>query len=114
MSRMVYFLPSERGRDFVVVCLLQTIVKHFFCKPPGQPTPRITDRGVSTVTQGWVGDYNQRVPFRFHDGVVGFVDRRLPRIFITVGFSLQSVPEQGFYVHCAARNSSPRKLSRDV
>jgi len=69
------------------VCLLQTSAKMFFYQTPAQPTPHITDRGVSTVTLGWVGDLNQRIPFRFHDGVVGLVDRCLPRILIKVGSS---------------------------
>ena len=30
---------------------------------------------VNTVPRGWVGDLNERAPFRFHDAVVGFVDR---------------------------------------
>ena len=42
---------------------------------PGPPTPRITDRGVSTVTLAWVGAPNQRASFRAHDAVIGFVDR---------------------------------------
>ena len=51
------------------------------------PTPHITDRGVSTVTLVWVGDPNQLIPFRLHDAVVGFVDRRLPRVLIEIGSS---------------------------
>ena len=27
---------------------------------------------------------------------------------------IQCSPELGFYIHCAARNQSPRELSRDV
>ena len=48
-----------------------------FYQTPGHPTPHITDRVVSTVTLGWVGDLNQRI--------IGFVDRYLPRILINVG-----------------------------
>ena len=32
-----------------------------------------------TLTRGWVGDPNERAPFRFHDAVVGFVDRCMSR-----------------------------------
>ena len=72
------FLGIGEGSRFFVVCLIQASAKMFFYQTPGQPTPHITDRGVSTVTLGWVGDLNQRITFRFHYGVVGFVDRRLP------------------------------------
>ena len=58
------------------VCLPET--SDFVCFY--QPTLHITDRGVSIVTLMWVGDRNQRVPSRFHDGVVAFVDRFLPRV----------------------------------
>ena len=34
--------------------------------------PHITGRVVNTVTRGWVGAPNERIPFRFHDAVVGF------------------------------------------
>ena len=108
------FLAVGEGSIFFVVCFPQTSTKIFFYLTPGQPTPHLTDRGVSTVTLGWVGDPSQRVSFRFHHGVVGFVDRCLPRVLLKVGSSLQSLPEQGFYIHCAARNLAPRNLSRDV
>ena len=113
LKNCLFFAISEWSR-FFVVCLLQTNAKIFYDQTRGQPTPHITDRGVSTVTLGCVGGLNERVSCRFHDGVVGFGDRCLPMILIKVGSSLQSLPEQRFYVHCAARNSSPRKLSRDV
>ena len=71
---------------------------------PGRPAPHINDRGVSTVTQGWVGNLNQRVPFIFHEGVVGFVDRYLPRILIEVVSSLHNLPEQGFHIVRVACN----------
>ena len=32
-----------------------------------------------TLTRGWVGAPNERAPFRFHDAVIGFVDRCLSR-----------------------------------
>ena len=71
----------------------------------GRSTPHITDRDVSTVvTLGSVGDPTQRVPFKFRDGVVDFVGRRLPRIHIKVGSSLSSLPEKGFHTRYAARN----------
>ena len=46
---------------------------------PGRRPPPFTGRFVSTVTRGWVGASNERAPFRFHDAVVGFVDRCLSR-----------------------------------
>ena len=107
-------MPLERGRDFSSSVFNLTSAKTIFSQTPGRPTPPITDRSVSTVTLGWVGDLHQRIRFRFHEGVVGFVDRCVPRILIKVGSSLQSLPEQGFYIHCAAHNQCPRKLSRDV
>ena len=67
------FLAIGEGSRFFGVCLVQTSAKMFFDQTPGQPTPHITDRGVSTVILGWVGGLNQRIPFRFHDGVVGFI-----------------------------------------
>ena len=39
----------------------------------------MTGRVVNTVTRGWVGAPHERGPFRFHDAVVGFVDRCLSR-----------------------------------
>ena len=97
------FLAIGEGSRFFVVGLLQTSAQMFFHQTPGQPTPHITDRGMSTVTLGWVGDLPQRLPFRFHDGVVIFVDRCLPRVLIKVGFSLQSLPERGYL--CALRGA---------
>ena len=46
---------------------------------PAPATPPINGRFVSTVTRGWVGAPNRRAPFRFHDAVVGFVNRCLSR-----------------------------------
>ena len=40
-------------------------------------------RVVNTATRGWVGAPNERAPFRFHDAVVGFVDRCLSRTWIS-------------------------------
>ena len=74
------FLGIGEESRFVVVCLAQTSAKMVFYQTPGRPAPHTTDRGVSTVTLGWVGALNQRITFRFHDGIVGLVDRCLPRI----------------------------------
>ena len=74
------FLAIGEGSRLFVVCLLQNSAKMFPSQTPGQPTPHITDRGVSTVTLGWVGHLNQRIPFTFYDGVFGFVDRCLPKL----------------------------------
>ena len=80
------FLAIGEGSRFFVVCLLQTSANFFVYQTPGQPTPHIADRRVCTVTLGWVRDLDQRITFRFHDGVIGFVDRCLPRVLIKVGF----------------------------
>ena len=45
----------------------------------GRRPPRITGRVVNIATRGWVGAPNERAPFRFHDAVVGFVDRCLSK-----------------------------------
>ena len=81
MKNGVFLEISEMSR-FGVVCFLHTSGRMFFYQMPDRPAPRITDQGMSTVTLGWVGAINQRDPFRAHDGVVGFVDRCLPRILI--------------------------------
>ena len=43
----------------------------------------ITGCVVNTVTRGWVGAPNERAQFRFHDAVVGFVDRHLSGLGIS-------------------------------
>ena len=58
------------------MCLYQT---------PGRRPPRITGRVVNAVTRGFVGAPSERAPFRFHDAVVGFVDRCLSRTRILAG-----------------------------
>ena len=50
-----------------------------FYHTPGQLPAHDTDRGVETVTLGWAQAPNERILFRTHDSVVGFVDRCLPR-----------------------------------
>ena len=84
--KVVDVLPSERGRGILSFVFYLTSAI-FFYRTPGQPTPLITDRVVSIVSLRWVGDLNQRITFRFHGGVVGFVDLCLPRILIKVGSS---------------------------
>ena len=78
------FLTIEEGSRFFVVCFLHTSAKMFFYQTPGQPTPHITDRGVSAVTLGWVGNLNQRITPRFHGGVCfSFCQKKL---FATTAF----------------------------
>ena len=46
-----------------------------FYQTPGRRPLRIIGRRLNTVTLGWVGAPDERALFRFHDSVVGFVDR---------------------------------------
>ena len=78
-KKKVYFWPSERDRDFSVVCFLHTSGQMLLCQTPDRRPPRITGRVVNTVTRGWVGAPNERAPSRFHDVAVGFIDRCLSR-----------------------------------
>ena len=78
--KRVYFLPSERDRDFcrrfsTQQCLYQTLRRR---------PPRITGRFMNTVTRGWVGAPNERAPFKFHGAVVDFVDRCLSKTAISL------------------------------
>ena len=108
--------PSERGRDFLSSAFYRPAPKIFHSSeawPAHATYHRQRCEHYCDASVGW-RPYNQRVPFRFHDEIVGFVDRRQPRILIKVRGSLQSLPEQGFHIHGAARHKTPRKLSRDV
>ena len=81
------FQPDKRGIIFAigegaiafVICFLHISNQMCLYQTPSRRLPRITDRVVNTVTRGWVADPNERAPFRFHDAVVGFVDRCLSR-----------------------------------
>ena len=66
---------SWHRREAEIFCRLSYTNQRqmFFYQTPGQPTPHIADRGVSTVTMGWIGDLNERITFRFQDGVGGFL-----------------------------------------
>ena len=86
------FLGIGEVSRFLVVCLLQTSAKKVFNQTPGHPTPHITERGVSTVTLGWLGDLNQRVPFRFHDGVVGFAEDYHKSCLLSMGMTTYAAP----------------------
>ena len=67
------FLAIGQGSRLLVAFLLQNSAKKCFYLTLDWPTPHFPTN-VSSATLGWVGYPNQRVPFRFHDGVVGFVD----------------------------------------
>ena len=69
---------GEISRIFVA-CFLHSSAQMSLYQTPGRRPPPITGRFVNTVTRGWVGAPNGRVPFRFHGAVVGFVDRCLSR-----------------------------------
>ena len=65
-KKVIFFAIGQRSR----MVLYQT---------PGRCPPHITGRVVNTVPRGWVGDPNERAPFRFHDAVDGVVHRCLSR-----------------------------------
>ena len=69
----------RRGIDHFYFCFLHTSGQMFLYQTPGMRPPHMTGRVVNTVTRKWVGAPDERAPFRFHDSVVGFVDRYLPR-----------------------------------
>ena len=73
------FLPSDRDRDFLSSVFYTPAPKIFSYQTPGPRPPNVIGRRVNTVTRGCVGAPHERAPFRFHDAVVGFVDRRLSR-----------------------------------
>ena len=76
----LFFAIGERS-IICVFCFLHTSRLMFFSSDawPGHRPPHITGRRVDTVTPGWVGAPNERAPFRFHNAIVGFVDRCLSR-----------------------------------
>ena len=64
--KYAHFLPSERDGEY---CGLFSVPQR----------PKVTSYRVNTaVDLGWVGAPDERALFRFHDVVVGFVDRCLP------------------------------------
>ena len=75
LKTIVYFLPSERDRDFVVVCFLSTSGQLFFSRASGKRLPHIAGLRVNSVIPGWVGAPNERALFRFHDAIAVFADR---------------------------------------
>ena len=73
----------KKGLDFAIgegsrivdVCFLHISAQRCFYQARSRRPPRTTGRVVNTVTRGLVGVPNERVPFRFRDAVVGFLDR---------------------------------------
>ena len=78
LKKGLFLVIGEGSRNFVA-CFLHNSTQMCLCQTPGLPPPRISGRFVNTVTRGWDGAPNERARFRFHDAVVGFVDRRLSR-----------------------------------
>ena len=67
------------GSSFFVFCFSHASAQMCFYQTPGRRPARVTGRVVNTGTGGWVGALNERTPLRFHDAVVGFVDRCLSK-----------------------------------
>ena len=78
LKKGLFFAIGEGSRIFVAF-FLHSSAQMCLYQTPGRRPPPITGRFVNTVTRGWVGAPNGRAPFRFHDTVVGFVDRCLSR-----------------------------------
>ena len=102
LEKGLFFAIGEASR-ISVACFLHSSAKMCLYQTPGRRPPPITCRFVNTVTKGWVGAPNERVPFRFHGAVVDFVDRCLPRtrnpaasnIHLAEFFSCRSWPKIG-------------------
>ena len=76
--KKIYFLLSERDRFFRRLFCTQQ--RPHVLLPDSRPTPATHHRSFfNTVTRGWVGAPNERARFRFHGGVVVFVNRCLSR-----------------------------------
>ena len=73
------FFAIRDGSRNCVIYFVHTSGQLLFYHTPGQRPPYVTGYCVNTVTLGWVGAPNERTPFKFHDAVVGFVDRCLSR-----------------------------------
>ena len=75
LKKGIFFAIGE-GSRILVACFLHNSAQMCLYQAPGRRPPPITDRFVNT-DQRAVGAPNERAPFRFHDAVVGFVDRCL-------------------------------------
>ena len=78
LTKGLYFAIGEGSINFAA-CFLHSSAQRCLYQTPGWRPPPITSRFVNTMTRGWVGAPNERIPFRFHGAVVGFVDRCLFR-----------------------------------
>ena len=78
-EKNIYFLPSERDRDFLSPVFDTAAPKRVFIRRLAGTRHVSPAFFVNTVTRGWVGAPNERAPFRFHGAVVDFVDRCLSR-----------------------------------
>ena len=76
-SEKALFFAIGKGSRIVVLCFLHISAQMCLCQMSGRRPPRITGRVVTIAARGWAGAPNERAPFRFHDAVVGFVDRCL-------------------------------------
>ena len=74
----IYFAIGE-GPKLFVLCFLHIIARMRLYQTPDRRPSRITGRVVNAATRGWIEAPNERAPFRFHDAVLGFVDRCLSR-----------------------------------
>ena len=74
-----YFLPLDTDREILSSVLCRPAVNSFSLYAWPAPAT-ITGHCVNTWPYvAWVGAPNERTPFRFHDAVVGFVDRCLSK-----------------------------------
>ena len=78
LEKCRFFAIAEGSRIFVA-CFLHSSAQMCLYQTSGRRPPPITGRFVNTVIRAWVGAPNERAPFRFHDAVVGFVDRCLSK-----------------------------------
>ena len=78
LKKGLFFTIGE-GSRFFAACFLHMSAQMFLYQTPDRRPPHITGSVVNTVARGWVGAPNERTWVRFHDAVVGVVDRYLSR-----------------------------------
>ena len=85
LSKVRLRVNGEESRFFVVCFLPHQLLNEFLVDVWVTHVTYHRPKCESPVTLGWVGDLNQLIEFKFHDGIVGLVDRCLPRTLIKVG-----------------------------